>query len=410
MPSEPLRFIHAADCLLDSPLRDVGPLPGRLVESVAAATLAAFERVLEACLERSVDFLLLTGNTFDEAEESLAARIALVEGCALLAEAEIDVLAWPGDRDPRAAWEAIPDLPANVVLLPDWPGEVVEIARDGRTVAEVRCAASAAPARIAGERPPFVIGLRRRSEGTADLLGAPFGADTAGIDYLALAGSGPRQTKRSHAVFAHHPGATQGLTARQTGPHGCTLVEVDAEGISRATFVPAAAVRREHFPLALEPHAHRDDLLDAMAAALRTRRAEPGERAWLCSWTISGTGRLFDELADERVRDELLKALAERETLPREVALHHEFRSTPAALDAPPHDAQAAEYFALLERCANRADAADDEPAPIPSLRNAIPAEWPVERDRLEPASVLGHARRVGDAWRAANIEEGSAT
>ncbi|MEX0716187.1 MAG: hypothetical protein WD066_06365 [Planctomycetaceae bacterium] len=464
MPTEPLRFIHAADCLLDSPLRDLGPLPAPFVETVVSATTMAFEQVVAACLEREVDFLLLTGNAFDEAERSLAARIALVEGCGLLAEAGIDVLAWPGERDPRAAWKAIPELPENVVLLPDDPGEVIEINRDDRPIAEIvriepgdATASDAKPdaARLAApriarfdgpRRGPFVIGLRERadesprSSGTRAALAA---AEVGEIDYLALGGGGPRRTNRSHAVFVHHPGATQGLSAGQTGPHGCTLIEVDDAGISRATFVPTAAVRRERFPLAIESYAHRDDLLEAMAKAIGARRAEPGERLWLCQWRIFGTGRLFEDIADEATKRELIAALAEREALPRDVAVHHEFHLTRAALDEPPLDPQRAEFHALLEgvspadtgrwvandlRAANirvdgtRVDAmriegthgeglsgdgeTDRPPQSLDSPLDAVPADWPIERRRLEPAAVLGHARALGDHWPGAVIEE----
>ena len=85
--------------------------PPRVASIVQDATRAAFERLIGVALDRRVDFLLLAGNTFVEAEHSLPARLALVDGLEQLAQESIRVFVLPGRLDPAEAWQQIPDLP-----------------------------------------------------------------------------------------------------------------------------------------------------------------------------------------------------------------------------------------------------------------------------------------------------------
>src|SRR5579872_4691158 len=117
MPFEPVRFLHAADVRIDHPVRMPGPLSPRLAAVGQRATIDAFERLISTAIERSVDFLLLAGNTFIESDRSLAGRLAMLDGFQRLAEEAIRVFAMPGPLDPADAWRLIPGLPKNVLLL-----------------------------------------------------------------------------------------------------------------------------------------------------------------------------------------------------------------------------------------------------------------------------------------------------
>ena len=103
---------------------------------VQDATFAAFRRVIAAAVDSQVDFVLLAGNSFVEAEQSLAARLALLDGFAELAGNDIRVFILPGPLDPIAAWRQIPDLPENVTLLD--PGQkFAAVKRDETVIARV---------------------------------------------------------------------------------------------------------------------------------------------------------------------------------------------------------------------------------------------------------------------------------
>lgn len=137
MPFEPLRFLHAANLCLDATLQCTIALPPDAQQDVEDATLNAFERVTAACIEKRVDFLLLTGNCFIERERSLRARLALRDGFRELDQHGIAVFVTPGELDPPEAWQAIPELPDNVTVCYPSNPEPVAVMRDGRVVATI---------------------------------------------------------------------------------------------------------------------------------------------------------------------------------------------------------------------------------------------------------------------------------
>ncbi len=118
MAFEPQRFIHAANIRLDVPVsvQTSETLTDELRFAFEDATLHAFEEVIEASVLHDVDFLLLSGNVFVEADRSLRARLTLLRGVRRLAEHDIQVFVLPGDSDPPEAWRAIPEMPENVVV------------------------------------------------------------------------------------------------------------------------------------------------------------------------------------------------------------------------------------------------------------------------------------------------------
>ncbi|MCA9012948.1 MAG: hypothetical protein KDB01_24520 [Planctomycetaceae bacterium] len=118
MAFEPQRFIHAANLRLDVPVsvQTTEAITDELRFAFEDATLHAFEEVIDASIRHDVDFLLLSGNVFIEADRSLRARLALLKGVRRLAEHDIQVFVLPGDSDPPEAWRGIPEMPDNVVV------------------------------------------------------------------------------------------------------------------------------------------------------------------------------------------------------------------------------------------------------------------------------------------------------
>ena len=84
--------------------------------SLEDATLLAFDAVIDSCILHDVDFLLLSGNVFIEADRSLRARLSIQRCFQRLHEAGIHVFVLPGDSDPAEAWRLVPDLPDNVTI------------------------------------------------------------------------------------------------------------------------------------------------------------------------------------------------------------------------------------------------------------------------------------------------------
>lgn len=139
MAFEPHRFIHAANIRLDVPVsvQTSDVLTDELRLAFEDATLTSFDDVIQACMARRVDYLLLSGNVFIEADRSLRARLALLNGFRQLEAKQIRVFVLPGDADPAEAWRAIPEMPANVQVCYSSNPEPAELIRGDRVVATV---------------------------------------------------------------------------------------------------------------------------------------------------------------------------------------------------------------------------------------------------------------------------------
>ncbi|HVW01553.1 MAG TPA: hypothetical protein VHB77_14470, partial [Planctomycetaceae bacterium] len=117
MAPESFRFLHAASLLLDHQLQGLGSVPESLQPVLRDATLTEFDRIVETALDRKVDFVLLTGDSFVAADHSLAAQSALLSGLELLAGEHIPVFVSTGTLDPETAWRSDIEWPENFTRL-----------------------------------------------------------------------------------------------------------------------------------------------------------------------------------------------------------------------------------------------------------------------------------------------------
>lgn len=356
MPFEPLRFVHAANVFLDSPL-GLSPAFDSLDESlqraIEDATLSAFANVVDHCIDRDVDFLLLGGNTFVETEYSLPARIALRNAWQQLAEAGIRLYVLPGTFDPPEAWTRIPEMPGCVTVLNRADTEPLAVLRNGQLIAAIAMANPIDrddPSQSGEATGPFRIGL-----GPLDVDGSPLKLDTvlpsrlpAGfspyqqvarpntarlaellesnrLDYLAVAGIANRLLLRSDSGLIHHPGTTQKLLPGTTDAGGCTLVEVESRDDVRCTTLPTATVRFQTIKLATDQEESRNDLLQAMQAHLDRLEPRPAERVRVIEWKPD------DEVSPSDVH-ELLSELPAHMPDESGVALVHHLAASPAGV------------------------------------------------------------------------------
>ncbi len=341
MSLEPFRFLHAANLYLDHQLRGVGSVPDHLRDVLECATLSAWERIIDAAITRHVDFVLLAGNSFDAADHSLTARVALVEGLESLAEHEIPVFIVPGISDPDMAWRLGMSLPDNVTRFGGELSEPVSLSRDGRpfctihhVMANTRDLNSTdgngldelavfAPQFNPDECGPFDIALLESVTNDAAIApelqeveansatgwrrnSIPFDrpvldpdvVNKCPIEYWALGDSVHRQSWRVGRGLAHTPGGTQGLSPTDTGILGCTLVEVESDGRVRESFLPTARVRWENVTISVPPQTTREAVIQQLRNGLDTLPRTSQDELWLVTWNITGSGRFYDDLQD----------------------------------------------------------------------------------------------------------------
>src|SRR5437764_12445185 len=109
-----MKFIHCADVHLDTPLQGLAEYPGAPTTEVRNATRRAFEKVLDAAISESVDFLIIAGDLYDTGLKSFESALFFNKQMARLADAGIDVYLIYGNHD--AASKLIKQLrpPKNV--------------------------------------------------------------------------------------------------------------------------------------------------------------------------------------------------------------------------------------------------------------------------------------------------------
>ncbi len=323
MHREPFRFLHAAALRLDHQLCGVGSVPEKVREIVEEASLIAFERVIEACLEHDVDFLLLAGDSFDAGDAGLRGPMALARGFQRLAEHEIATCVVAGPHDPWSSWLSgihYPELVhrlrpgANTPTMIDCPTSPLAAvygvySRTRHDEVKTHRAEGVAP------DGRYAIGLASVAldEPTLARWDTPDGLPALiepTMNYWALGGGVARRTVHLNSGLLHDPAAPQGFSAAEAGPRGCTLVEVDAGGAANLTFLPTAPVRWERvYVNGGGESIDQQSLVSLMRSALAAIERFATDDVWLVDWIIGNLGTAGRRMAEPEFRRETLDAV-----------------------------------------------------------------------------------------------------
>ncbi|NQV26776.1 MAG: hypothetical protein HQ518_20685 [Rhodopirellula sp.] len=322
MAFEALRFIHAAGVLADHQVRDTGPCDEAVRSKLIDATLLSFERIVEACIDNEVDFLLLTGDTFDEADRSLRARVALKEGFQCLDEAGIDVFVVPGPRDSQDAWATFKDLPDNISLFVPEVHEPTAIMRHGNVLATLQaCLGRAASSMIHHEESssmghsrigPFRIGIIppfASSTAAPDESAVEAWLSTYRVDYLAVPLPFARLSVTRMEQLAHGPGPAISMSRADCGPAGCSLVTVEGKASITTELIVTSPVRREKINITIGQTATWDQLMSAMRGYVESLSALDKASVLILNWVLTGSGSLYESLRDADAERELFELL-----------------------------------------------------------------------------------------------------
>ncbi|PKQ37988.1 MAG: hypothetical protein CVT59_05225 [Actinobacteria bacterium HGW-Actinobacteria-1] len=281
----PVRFIHAADLHLDAPFGGIDAQDARVRDALAASTYRALDALVAACIERGADFLVISGDLYNQAERRVRSQLAFAKAAATLDHAGIPVFVVHGNHDPSSGWSAGIAMPENVHVFADDRVERIPFERDGELV----CALYGRSYRRAAETTNLASGFKREIGDTVAIgvlhtnVGGRPGYDdyapctlddlrTCGMDYWAL-GHIHKPEVLSQAPFAVYAGCPQGLDPTQSGPRGCFEVTIDG-GIVEAAFLPLAVIEWRYAEVDLSSASRLDDVRDAIAAAVDAALAE----------------------------------------------------------------------------------------------------------------------------------------
>lgn len=277
-----MRFIHASDIHLDSPLRGLDSYPGAPVERLRIATRQAFERLIDLCLEERVDFLVVAGDLFDTDVKDFNAALTAAAQLRRLKSAGIPVYLILGNHDSREEVTRHVPWPDNVTLFdhlrpntvrhPTLPVALHGMSYPKREVLENLVPKYPAP--VAG----YVnIGLLHTNAGgnTRHAAYAPCAVEELaqkGYHYWAL-GHVHEHTVLNVQPHIVYPGNTQGRHVRETGRKGCVLVTIDLDGdehvVSNFEFRETGVVRWFRETIDLRSSDDEEALLHATQRRLR---------------------------------------------------------------------------------------------------------------------------------------------
>jgi DNA repair exonuclease SbcCD nuclease subunit len=317
---ESLRFIHAADLHLDSPFRGLANTTPKLRDELQAATLGAFERIVDHTLESKADFLVLAGDLYDSKDRSLRALVAFRRQMERLAERDVSVYIVHGNHDPLNGWGSEFLLPPNVTTFTGKP-HTEPVIRRGKEIARVT-GVSYARERMtenlaAGMKPdsdsPYSVGLLHANVGgqTGHADYAPVTLEelaASGFNYWALGHVHTRSILAADPATVAYPGNPQGRNPRESGPRGCLQVDIDRNGGANLSFVETDLARWTHLEIHIKTHTRMDSLIDAMQEAGRMASASfSGPTVARC--TLRGNGPLHADLQREGMAEELTEQL-----------------------------------------------------------------------------------------------------
>jgi DNA repair protein SbcD/Mre11 len=303
-----MKFVHASDLHVDSPLLGLSRYPGAPVELLRAATRRALQNLVQLCEDEAVSLLLLAGDLFDGDWRDYNTGLFFAAEMARLKRAGVQVITIRGNHDAMSQISKHLSLPDNVVELSHRAPETrvlkeLGIAVHGQSYAhraETTDLASGYPDPLPGH---INIGLLHTSvngrPGHEDY--APCKLETLvskGYDYWALGHIHQQEIlhERPWVAFCGNP---QGRHMRELGPKGALLVHIDAGQIVRVEPRELDVVRWQSCDVDLATVRDPDQALDRVSSALERTLEAAGHRPLIVRVTLSGRTPLHSRLAQD---------------------------------------------------------------------------------------------------------------
>jgi len=311
MSNWPFRFLHAADFHLETPLFGVEEVPEHLWDMFLDAPYRAVEQVFDTALAEKVDFVVLSGDLLHSQHTGPRGPLFLLRQFERLAERGIAVYWAGGQVAPPAAWPPSSPLPENVHRFAQAKPQTLIHRRADTPLARL----------LGASRPPHG-GIRPEQfdPQQAGLFGIAVAHGRAPLELLrasrvafwALGGRHARRTSCEAMPVVHHAGSPQGRHPEETGPHGCTLVDVDAQRSVRMTFVATDVIRWEAQQITIDEETSREGLHREMEQRIESLRQKSPQTDLLISWQIGGSGDLIAQLRRGALVSELVGRLREQ--------------------------------------------------------------------------------------------------
>lgn len=291
-----IKFLHAADVHLDSPLHMLERYEGAPVSEMRLATRRALVNLVDLAIEQGVGFVVLSGDIYDGDWRDFNTGLFFVAQMRRLLEAGIQVVLIAGNHDAANKMTRTLRLPHGVSMLSaERPQTVhlesVGVALHGQSFARPNIREDLARHYPHPETGVLNIGVlhtcaegREGHESYAPCRLSDLKAK--GYDYWALGHIHRREVLLKEPWIAF-PGNIQGRHIRETGPKGCFLVTSHGDRLE-VEFRALDVARWELAPLDVSDFDDDHDIVLAAAALCDSLRAAADDRPVVARLELTG--------------------------------------------------------------------------------------------------------------------------
>ncbi|MEK4685177.1 DNA repair exonuclease [Bacillus sp. FSL M8-0256] len=267
-----LTFIHAADLHLDSPFAGMSTIPSSIFKRLKESTFQSAKNIFDLAVERAVDFVLLSGDLFDESNRSLKAQLFLRNQFVRLQTHGIEVFIIYGNHDHLGGeWTPI-EWPENVHVFTSSTPSELSYYRGDQLVASIygfsykeravyeNMTSHYVKTTDAAYHIAMLHGTLAGQEGHDAY--APFQLQqliARDFDYWAL-GHIHKRALLHEDPYIIYPGNVQGRHIKETGEKGCYLIQL-SEDSRAADFISCADIIFEKLAIDITETAHMTDLV-----------------------------------------------------------------------------------------------------------------------------------------------------
>jgi exonuclease SbcD len=304
-----MKFVHAADLHLDSPLSGLSRYEGAPVERIRGATRRALENLVQLCVTEEARLLVIAGDLYDGDWRDYSTGLFFNKQMSALRAHGVSVVWIRGNHDAASKLTAHLALPENVHELshkkPDtFVLEELGVAVHGQGFETRDITRDLSERYPEPRRDLFNIGLLHTAlEGRpGHALYAPCRLSALidrGYDYFAL-GHVHRREVLSESPWIVFPGNLQGRHARETGEKGASLISVEAERVQSVEHRALDEVRWHLACADVSNDKSLDSVLERVRSALASAVLESDGRLSAIRLRVEGASAAHESLALNR--------------------------------------------------------------------------------------------------------------
>jgi DNA repair exonuclease SbcCD nuclease subunit len=248
-----LKFIHTSDLHIGGTFKGLSHLPNHLLKIIQDAPMKALVNIVDNAIKNEIDFLLISGDVFDNPYPSPKHQYLFVKQMERLNENKIKVYICKGNHDGNIGrWLSL-EMPINVYIFRDDEVNEYIFEKDGNKIASIQGFSYSSNSnfnRMANNfrrntDVHYNIALYHGSK-EGDNTHAPYAPFSISellnkhFDYWAL-GHIHKCTILCNDPFIIYPGSPQGLSIKETGIKGSYLVQFK-ENQTNVEFIKTNAI------------------------------------------------------------------------------------------------------------------------------------------------------------------------